>query len=402
MIEPSTQRKKYRRRRVLYWLLAACIPLIIVVAFVLRVFAWGSSANSHLAPQRESSSAAPPVVAERFSFGRGYKGDGWQLYFNEPDASVNRADYKDGLDATLGAAIAAARHTLDIAAFELNSDSITEAILDAHERGVTVRMVTDNAHGLEDDKNPQLRRLREAGIAVQHDGRGALMHNKFTIIDGREVWTGSWNYTINGAYRNNNNAFVMENMPAARAYGREFDEMFERREFGPRSSDDGILSFAFGDGEISIIFAPEGDAIRAIKAEIARAEKAIRFMVFVFSLEELAEAMLRQAANPAIKIEGLFEERNSTANWSQLPALRCAGASIRQDGNRYLLHHKVIIIDNNTVITGSFNLSRSAAERNDENILIIREATIAGLYMDEWRRMWDSAEELAPDEVICN
>jgi phosphatidylserine/phosphatidylglycerophosphate/cardiolipin synthase-like enzyme len=75
---------------------------------------------------------------------------------------------------------------------------------------------------------------------------------------------------------------------------------------------------------------------------------------------------------------------------------------MRQDGNRYVLHHKVIIIDDHTVITGSFNFSKSAAERNDENIVIVRDAAIAGLYLDEWRRLWDSAQELAPGAVDCN
>ena len=75
---------------------------------------------------------------------------------------------------------------------------------------------------------------------------------------------------------------------------------------------------------------------------------------------------------------------------------------MRQDGSRYVLHHKVIIIDEQTVITGSFNFSKSAAQRNDENIVIIRDATIAGLYLDEWKRIWGSAAELAPDAVDCD
>ena len=140
----------------------------------------------------------------------------------------------------------------------------------------------------------------------------------------------------------------------------------------------------------------------ALKAEIARAESAIRIMTFIFSLDELSEAILEQAANPGFTVQGVFEKRNSTASWSQLPALHCAGAAMRQDGNRYILHHKVIIIDEHTVITGSFNFSRSAAKNNDENIVIIRDSTIAGLYLDEWKRIWDSAEELTANEVVCN
>ena len=302
----------------------------------------------------------------------------------------------------LVAAIEGTRETLDIAAFELNSEPITAAILAAQQRGVAVRIVTDDEHGLEDESDPQLRNLRAAGIALVDDGRSGLMHNKFMILDGRSLWTGSWNYTVNGSYRNNNNALVLEDEGVAAVFQREFDEMFERGEFGIRSSDEGSARIAFGEGEISIVFGAEGDEIAALRAEIVNAEESIRFMSFVFSLEELAVAMLTQADNRDLSVQGIFEERNSTASWSQMPALHCAGAQVRQDGNRYVLHHKVILIDDDTVITGSFNFSASAARRNDENIVIVHDRTIAALYLEEWKRLWDSAEDLAPDEVSCN
>ena len=402
MTLPPAKSKLKRRGRKLRMLFAGSLPLIIMAVFVLYAFRLERSETS-----ATPSDFAPPQEVLAYSevqleFGRGYIGDGWRLYFNEPDASADRASYAGGIEDALVDAIEATDISLDIAAFELNSEAIFRAILDAHERGVAVRIVTDDEHGLQDTNDPALRNLRDEGIAVVDDGRSGLMHNKFMIIDGETVWTGSWNYTVNGTYRNNNNVFVMDNEMAALAYQAEFDEMFGRAEFGTRSSDDGIVSFAQGEGDVSIIFAAEADELTALKAEIARAESAIRIMTFIFSLDELSEAILEQAANPGFTVQGVFEKRNSTASWSQLPALHCAGAAMRQDGNRYILHHKVIIIDEHTVITGSFNFSRSAAKNNDENIVIIRDSTIAGLYLDEWKRIWDSAEELTANEVVCN
>ena len=305
-------------------------------------------------------------------------------------------------------AIADARLSLDIAAFELNHDAIFAAILSAHERGVAVRIVTDDEHGLEDERDSHLRELREAGVPVADDGRSALMHNKFMIIDGRAVWTGSWNYTINGAYRNNNNVVVIEDPIVAAGYQAEFDEMFERDEFGGRSRDDGTIvarngipAASDGIGAISVIFAPETDEISAINEIIDGAQSSIHLMVFVFSLDDLADAIIEKLADPNFIVRGIFENRNSKASWSQLPTFHCAGAEMRQDGNPYTLHHKVIIIDAQTVITGSFNFSKSAAESNDENIVIIDDAVIAGLYLEEWQRIWDSAENLQPDEIDC-
>ena len=75
---------------------------------------------------------------------------------------------------------------------------------------------------------------------------------------------------------------------------------------------------------------------------------------------------------------------------------------MRQDGNPYTMHHKVIIIDGHTVITGSFNYSKNAAKSNDENIVIIREPTIAALYLAEWQMIWDGAKALDPAKVTCD
>ena len=339
---------------------------------------------------------AADIMPIALDSGRGFIGDWWRVYFNHIPGDPSGS----GLDAPLTEAIAAVRHTLDIAAFEMNHERIAAAILDAHQRGVQVRIVTDDKHGLEDEKDDALRRLQAAGIPVVDDDRSGLMHNKFMIMDSAAVWTGSWNYTFNGAYRNNNNVFVMENRAAAAAYQAEFDEMFIDREFGTRSSNDGIVSFSQNGTDARIIFAAEADEIPALAAEIKKAKESIRLMVFVFSLDELAESILEVMAAD-VRVQGIFEKRNSTASWSQLPRLHCAGAQMRQDGNRYTLHHKVFIIDDHTVITGSFNFSNNAAKSNDENIVIVRNSAIASQYLEEWRRLWDSAESLRPDEVVC-
>lgn len=377
---------------------------ICVIAMALALAAHFTSPPAPAPPAQgaDLSATAAPYTTVKYRFGRGYIGDKWQVYFNEPDASVDRQDYIDGIDAPLASAIDAAQRSLDIAVFELNSKRIYEAILAAHRRGLAVRIVTDDRHGLDDDSNTELRDLRAAGLPIVADNRSALMHNKFTIVDERVVWTGSLNYTRNGAFRNNNNVLVLESAQAVAAYQSEFDEMFERGEFGARSSNDGVISIEEDAGEISIIFAPEADEIAALKESIQAAQSSIRFMSFVFSLDELAEAMLEKMADPDFVLRGVFEERNSLASWSQLPALVCAGAQARLDGNRYILHHKVIIIDDDVVITGSFNFSNSAAQKNDENIVIIRDQVIASLYLEEWRQIWDSAREVPPGEVNCN
>lgn len=400
--------------------LLAVVAIVVVVCIALAQLALSgafASASAQTALPSVTATATEASYSEvNFAFGRGYIGDGWQVYFNQPDSDVDPSNYADGIDVALANAIADARQSLDIAAFELNNESIFQAILSARERGVAVRIVTDNEYGLRDAKDEHLRLLGAAGIPIVDDARSGLMHNKFMILDGAAVWTGSWNYTTNGTYRNNNNAIVIENAVIVAGYQVEFEEMFTRGEFGSKSADNGVVvardgaavalngvtAVSFGGREIDIIFAPEADETRILIDEISQAEHSIRMMVFVFSLGDLADAILQQMVDPDFVVRGVFENRNSKARWSQLPTLHCAGADMRQDGNPYTLHHKVLILDDDTVITGSFNFSRNAAQSNDENIVIVRDAVIAGLYLDEWNRLWDSAERLEPGEIVCD
>ena len=354
-------------------------------------------------PPATTIPTVPPPVDEEIQLidvgiGDGYAKDFWQVYFNRPTGSRDRSTYVNGIDVPLANAIQGVQRSLDIAAFELNNEVIGDAILDAHNRGVTVRIVTDNEHGIDDDDSI-LFDLQEEGIPIVDDSRSALMHNKFMILDGVSVWTGSWNYTINGTYRNDNNALVLRSQRAVAAYQAEFNEMFEDRRFGPTSPDTNVARYTQDGSVIEVLFASEGNVIQRVVDEVMAADRDIRFMTFVFSSDSTAEAILQRAQEEDITIQGIFENRNSTADWSHLPTLFCAGLPVRQDTNSFILHHKVFIIDDDTVVTGSFNFSGNASRNNDENLLIIKNKDIAGLYLAEFERLWNQSR--VPTNVTC-
>jgi phosphatidylserine/phosphatidylglycerophosphate/cardiolipin synthase-like enzyme len=334
--------------------------------------------------------------------GLGYSGDFWQVYFTLPSSvdSRDRSTWINGADVPLAAAIDNVQNTLDIAAYELNNVTITEAILRAYERGIRVRIVADDEDGLEDD-DTTLVELEAAGIPIVVDDRSALMHNKFMIMDGLTVWTGSMNYTMNGAYRNNNNMLVLRSRRAAEVYQAEFDEMFERREFGPRSDDSNTANFQQDGVPIEIYFASENETVEAILREINAAESSIRFMNFSFTRDDMGDALMA-SANAGVDVQGVFENTGSKTQYSELPRLFCAGVDVRQDGNPGILHHKVFVIDESVVLTGSFNFSNNAVESNDENIVIIRDADIAALYLDEFSRIQSIASPPETGEMDCN
>ncbi|MBI5667180.1 MAG: phospholipase [Chloroflexi bacterium] len=337
-------------------------------------------------------------VGQGFGAQKGF----WQVFFTAPTGSRDTSTYVNGIEMQLAAAIDQLKSgdTLDIAAYEFNLPALTKAVLDAHRRGVRIRMVTDTQHGLEDDDStvPQ---LVAAGIPVVDDKRTAFMHNKFMILNGATVWTGSWNFTINDTYRNNNNALALRSRRLAERYQAEFDQMFNNRRFGPNKTPSATTTFTQDGVPIQLYFAPEDRVLQAIVATIGSAQKSVRFLTFSFTDFDVAKAIMdRAAANPNILVQGIFETTGSETQASELRTLRCAGLDARQDSGKSILHHKLFIVDDAIVITGSFNISSNATESNDENLLIIPDPDLAAQYVAEFNRRW--AESRAPGGITCN
>ena len=86
-------------------------------------------------------------------------------------------------------------------------------------------------------------------------------------------------------------------------------------------------------------------------------------------------------------VRGLFEKRNAGSSYSRDDFLLAAGAEIYMDGNPYSMHHKTIIIDENMVITGSYNFSAAANTKNDENCLIVHNPDLAQAYSNEFENL---------------
>ena len=148
-----------------------------------------------------------------------------------------------------------------------------------------------------------------------------------------------------------------------------------------------------------IFFGPENQVMPAIINEVQAARSTIRFMAFSFTHDDLGSAMLNRARQ-GIQVEGVFELRGSETQYSELRAMFCAGLDVRQDGNGFTMHHKVVIIDNTTVITGSFNFSDNAVTSNDENLVIIKDPDLVSQYIAEYERVKSRATR--PSNMTCN
>lgn len=304
----------------------------------------------------------------------------WEVYFS--DVSAGEAVYS--LEARLVSRVDGAESQLDAALYHLKSDPIADALVQAHRRGVQVRIVTET----DNIDEPAIQQLRKAGIPVAEDGDSGYMHHKFLVIDGRYVWTGSYNTTYNGAYRNNNNVLFVESEQLAYNFTQEFRELFYAE---PDEKFSGAVppypKVGLADEtEIFTYFSPRNGISSVLLKEVQAAKKSIHFMAFSFTQDRLGQAM-RDRFNSGIEVQGVFDERQ-VDQYSEYDSMKAAGLPVVQDTNRGAMHHKVIIIDAETVITGSYNFSRNAEENNSENLLIIKgNPDIASAYLAEFQRV---------------
>jgi phosphatidylserine/phosphatidylglycerophosphate/cardiolipin synthase-like enzyme len=299
----------------------------------------------------------------------------WQIYFSHPQ---DPNTFRGGPDAALVESLDAARFSIDMAIYHLNLWSVRDALIRAHRRGVDVRLVieTVNADELE------IGQLINAGIEVHEDQRPHLMHHKFVIIDRFEVWTGSMNLTLSGAYENDNNLIQFISRELAQNYFVEFEELFSADTPYPVVSLETIV--------IETYFSPD-DGVSARILEVLRSAKSeVVLLAFTLTSDPIRN-MLLELHQAGVRIRGVVDGSQSDTVGSDVHELIEAGIDLKLSGSSGLMHHKVFVIDGKTVLLGSYNFSRSAEEKNDENILFVHDPDLASVMLLEFDRIYQVA-----------
>jgi phosphatidylserine/phosphatidylglycerophosphate/cardiolipin synthase-like enzyme len=314
---------------------------------------------------------------------------GWySVYFTQP-TNLKGSNLRGGPDQSLADAIRLAHASVDVAVLQLDLWSIRDALLEAHRDGVKVRLVVESDYR----DSPELQELVEAGIPVLGDRREGLMHNKFTIIDRQEVWTGSMNYTITDGYRNNNNLVRIRSLELAQNYTTEFEEMFVDDSFGPGSPANTPNPIMTMNGvRLESCFSPDDGCESKLVSLIESAQQSVHFLAFSFTSDGLADALIERM-EAGVEVSGVMEEAQARSNsGTEFNRLLSAGADVRLDGNPRNMHHKVLIIDEQIVMFGSYNFSYYAETRNDENLIIMHHPQTAALFMEEFDKIYAQAK----------
>jgi phosphatidylserine/phosphatidylglycerophosphate/cardiolipin synthase-like enzyme len=211
------------------------------------------------------------------------------------------------------------------------------------------------------------------------------------IVDDRVVWMGSWNVTINDTYRNNNNLLRITVPPIVENYEAEFERMAGGAFGNSKSGQTPHPLVRLADAQIENYFSPRERISTRVVDWIDRARVRVDVLAFSFTDNDVGDALIaRQQA--AVPVRVVFETRNAEGVGSEYGRLRRYGLDVLEDGNCYTMHHKVIIIDERVVITGSYNFTGRAEDVNDENLIIIDSPQIAQAYMAEFERVYRQAQ----------
>ena len=134
-------------------------------------------------------------------------------------------------------------------------------------------------------------------------------------------------------------------------------------------------------------FTPPAGAAQAIVKTIDSSQSEVLVQAYGFTHNAIAQALVR-AQQRGVKVSVLLDQKSDHSNRYVVDVLNSANITMRQDGKHAIAHNKVMVIDNNIVITGSFNFTNSAETRNAENLLILKSQPLATRYKEEWQLHW--------------
>ncbi len=310
----------------------------------------------------------------------------------------------DDLDVVVRSFIARARKSLLIAVQELDSRSITEAVLAAKAAKVRVQVILEGDYLVEhrpvsdpwstsggNERNRVIHAaLLRAGIDVVTDLNPAIFHQKFVVRDPGEptaaVLTGSANFTLTdtgtnptaagGKGGNNlNHVVVLRGRRIAEQYLAEFErlrsgtfgELHERHE--PRPGELRLAKI-----RVKPLFAPRHGPEMEIMKQMLKAETSVDFAMFTFAQSSGIDDTMLRLVGSLSRLRGVLDRAQGAQEWAATQPLKVAGVELFQNAKGTgvrKVHHKLMVIDERLVIVGSFNYTAPATTLNDENIIVL-------------------------------
>jgi phosphatidylserine/phosphatidylglycerophosphate/cardiolipin synthase-like enzyme len=312
--------------------------------------------------------------------------------------------------------IGKARKSLDLAVYDMRLDEalrsrLLQALRERAAAGVEIRIcydgdkpeVPDMAAGQDPSPPGTGLFVQSLGFPWRRIGGKKLMHDKFIVRDGAAVWTGSLNFTNDAFTLMENNVVTLLSPTLAQFYADDFDEIWKKENFegtGNLKTTAATLQFEGEPLSARVMFSP-GCGLE-IDAEVARQVRAAKTRVRLCSLlinsGTLIGGLQHLLSEGRVTVDGIFDRTQMEEvfrQWQTVPSNQWKIPAVEQiitrarlvgknstpyspTGRHDFMHNKVLVIDD-TVITGSYNFSRSAQE-NAENILFLESPALARRY----------------------
>ena len=284
--------------------------------------------------------------------------------------------------------------SIDMAIYGYNNvPKIREALVNAKNRGVKIRIVYDIDNN---DKNYYKDTLALVNIIKNSSCDSAdistkpfIMHNKFIIFDNKTVFTGSANLSPSDLSNYNSNAFIIiKSEKVSKLYKDEFEQMYQGK-FHTSKVKTSDNKFAIGATVLSVHFSPQDNVIKSqVIPLINKSETSIYMPTFLITHRELTSALI-SAKKRGVKIKVIIDAANASNKYSKHQQLRDNGIEVKVENYAGKMHSKTIIIDEKYVIMGSMNFSRSGEEKNDENTVILDNPQIAKFLIKQFNLIWE-------------
>ncbi len=143
-----------------------------------------------------------------------------------------------------------------------------------------------------------------------------------------------------------------------------------------------------------VYFSPGGEVTSAIRRALDNAKSSVLVQAYSFTSAPIAEALVR-AHRRGVKVQVILDRSQKTYKYSSADFLANSGILTRIDAVHAIAHNKVMVIDNELVITGSFNFTKAAEKKNAENLLVIHSRELAARYSDNWRQHASHSESFS-------
>jgi phosphatidylserine/phosphatidylglycerophosphate/cardiolipin synthase-like enzyme len=152
-----------------------------------------------------------------------------------------------------------------------------------------------------------------------------------------------------------------------------------------------LLAVSLRTAEIQVFFSPKGGCAAAVVNNLNRATNSVLVQAYSFTSAPIAQALV-DAHKRGVTVEVILDKSNRTANYSAADFIQRAGIPTFIDARHAIAHNKIMVIDGQTVLTGSFNFTQAAEEDNAENLLVIQDPALAAQYTANWQAHWRHSE----------